>query len=246
VIYRKQRLAAVVAAVVVLLGLSASSIQAQQPDSRGELVTRSDTHQGVKASAPIPPSQHIQNEGGSDGAGLCVIASILANGQYQQVPGLEGAKQSQLWRTAKQRPGGYAPQKLANLVESIHPDETWASYVGRDTSVLDALSRKGYPIGATMNTGALYNYRPIHHMVSLVHYRQGEWACVVDNNRPGYYSWMPAQEFDRRWIDGSTGWAWVWTRLPMLAGVSVLPLVILIAAAVTIVIGKRRESESFA
>jgi hypothetical protein len=216
-------------AVLVLLALA--SQPGPIPDSRGEIALTVPEYRGVRATAPIPPSMHVRNEGGIDGAGLCVIASILANGQYQGVPGLEGGTASTLWRTAKRRPGGYSPDKLERLVSQVLPDEKWASYVGRDPSILDKLSRQGYPIGATMNTGALYGYRRIHHMISLIHYRTGEWASVVDNNDPGKYHWMPAAEFARRWVDGAYGWAWIWTRLParpaLFAGVSVAAFALL-------------------
>lgn len=189
--------------------------QSPTPDRRGEVVLDRPEYKGIKANAPIPTNLHIRNEGGSDGAGLCVISSILANGRYQHVPGLEGGKDSNLWRTAKGRRGGYGPDKLANLVNEVMPGEKWASYVGRDTSILDKLSAEGYPIGSTMNTGALYGYSPIHHMISLTHYSKRDgYACVVDNNDPGKYHWMPTSEYDRRWIDGGIGWAWIWLRKP--------------------------------
>lgn len=214
-----------------------------QADRRGEETTTSTTYHNVTASAPIPPEMHIKNEGGSDGAGLCVISSILCNGQYQNVPSLVGqGKQSALWKTAKSRPGGYGPEKLARLVEQVMPGETYASYTDTNPSILDQLSRKGYPIGATMKTGALYNYMPIHHMISLIHYRKNEYACVVDNNDPGRYHWMPAAEFDRRWVDGGTGWAWIWTRLPKatatMSWVAWFPVVV----ALALVLVKRRQA----
>jgi len=186
----------------------------QEPDRRGEVVTDRPAYHDATAAAPIPPELHVKNEGGSNGAGLCVISSILANGRYQRVPTLEGGKDSELWRTAKRRPGGYYPEKLAALVEQTVPGEKYASYEGADPTVLESLSSQGYPIGATMSTGALYGYQRIHHMISLIHYRTGQWACVVDNNDPGKYHWMPAPEFARRWIDGDNGWAWIWTRPP--------------------------------
>jgi hypothetical protein len=203
-------------AILILLALC------QTPDGRGEVVLREPAYQGVRASAPIPAQLHVKNEGGSDGSGLCVIASVLANGQYQGVPGLgkpnergEAGKGSTLWATAKSRRGGYWPERLEQLINEILPGEKWASYYGRDTAVLDKLSREGYPIGATMNTGRQYGYQRIAHMISLLHYRKGGTAAVLDNNFPGVYSWMPAAEFDRRWISGDgNGWAWIWTRKP--------------------------------
>lgn len=242
-------------AVALLLLLPLLPCLAQDtPDYRGEVAVDQPVYQGTRASAPIPPRFHIRNEGGSDGAGLCVISSILCNGQYQGVPGLNVAdsqgragKGSTLWRTAKNRPGGYSPDKLQRLLDRTLPEEKWASYVGRDTSILDRLSSQGYPIGATMNTGHLYRYMPIHHMISLVHYRQGQLACVVDNNDPGKYHWMPAREFDRRWIDGGTGWAFVWTRLPLAAKVGTLiavPILILSAALFLVGLGRSRSLQT--
>jgi hypothetical protein len=187
----------------------------------GEVHTQTPYYNGERLSAPLSldPARQIKNEGGSNGAGLCVISSVLANGQYQGVPGLEGGKQSVLWRTAKSRWGGYSPDKLKSLVNEVMPNEKWASYYGPDTGVLDTLSRQGYPIGATMNTGERYGGMPISHMVSLVHYRKGGTAAVVDNNFPGEYTWMPASEYDRRWKGwGGEGWAWIWTRQAGLAG----------------------------
>jgi hypothetical protein len=208
---------------VVLFGL-ATTCPGQEPDGRGEVALREPEYRGTRASAPIPPEMHLKNEGGSDGAGLCVIASILINGRYQEVPGLEGGKGSRLWQTAKARPGGYYPDKLERLLNEVMPGEKWTSYSGQDATVLDTLSRKGLPIGATMKTGAFYEYQPIHHMISLIEYRTGGLACVVDNNDPGVYHWMPATEFARRWIDGGEGWAFAWSRLPLAAKVSLIVL----------------------
>lgn len=219
-------LVSLLATAAILLG---SLCFGQEPDRRGEVALPTPEYRGVRASAPIPPEYHLKNEGGSDGSGLCVIASAVINGSYQGVPGLAGGKDSALWKTAKSRPGGYYPEKLEKLIREVMPDEKWTSYSGQDATVLDTLSRKGLPIGATMNTGALYQYQPIHHMISLVHYRTGETACVVDNNDPGLYHWMPAQEFANRWIDGGEGWAFAWSRLPAAARAAI-SLVILASA----------------
>lgn len=185
-----------------------------QPDRRGEAVLSQPVYQGERASAPIPPAQHIRNEGGSDGQGLCVLASIIANGMYQGVQALLGGKDSALWRHGKSNPGGYHESKLEAAIARTVPGERYLSYLGPDTTVLDRLSQRGYPIGATMNTGRNYGYRRIAHMISLLHYREGGLACVLDNNFIGKYSWMPAAEFARRWKDGNTGWAFIWTRQP--------------------------------
>lgn len=204
--------------VLLTIALVPSLAAGQTPDHRGEIVSDKPVYRGETASAPIPPHLHFQNEGGSDGQGLCVICSVIINGRYQGVPGLEGGKDSALWRAAKAAPGGYSPEKLERLLRQVMPHEKYASFVGNgspaDFELLERLSKAGYPIGATMNTGRLYNYLPIHHMVSLIHYRRNGVAMVVDNNRPGYYSIMPASEWNRRWPDMGITWAWIWTRLP--------------------------------
>jgi hypothetical protein len=228
-------------------------VEGQTPDSRGEVQLRAPEYSGQRAAVLRDPTKHVKNEGGSNGAGLCVISSILANGMDQGVPGLDmpdengnAGKGSKLWRTAKSRPGGYSPGKLQSLISELFPpEEKWASYYGDSPEVLDKWSRAGYPIGVTMSTGATYGYRPIHHMVSLAHYRADGWACVVDNNKPGYWSWMPSKEFVRRWYDGGVGWAWIWTRKRIVAraAAGLSGVVLLIAAGLT-VLGKRRRGHS--
>lgn len=209
------------AALLLGLCLLAPAAYGQEPDRRGEAVVGEPKHKGESVDDPIPKPFHIRNEGGSDGAGLCVISSVLANGLHAGVPGLDvpdangqRGKGSLLWAKAKGRPGGYGPDKLARLVNEVLPDEKFASYVGTDYTVLDRWSKAGYKVGATMNTGQLYRYAPIHHMISLEKYRTDGTAWVLDNNRPGYWSVMPAAEFRRRWLDFGTGWAWIWTRKP--------------------------------
>lgn len=210
-----------IVAAIAALAITGQDARSQETDRRGETVVERTSYRGESLSNPIPKQFHIRNEGGSNGAGLCVISSILANGLHAGVPGLDvpdengqRGKGSKLWTTAKGRPGGYGPGKLASLVGEVLPDEKFASYVGTDYTVLDRWSKAGYKVGATMNTGQLYHYMPIHHMISLEKYRTDGTAWVLDNNRPGYWSVMPAAEFRRRWIDLGTGWAWIWTRRP--------------------------------
>jgi hypothetical protein len=228
-----------VLALALGLALATPSLRAcaqspsPQPDRRGEVVTDSLTYQGTVAHAPIAPQYHVRNEGGSDGQGLCVIASGIASGMAQGIPGLDTpgygtsnirgntarvpdapGKGSALWRAAKAAPGGYSPPKLKALLQRVMPEETWADYYGTDPEVLERWSASGFPINVTMNTGANYGYRRIAHMISMPHFQKGGYACVADNNFPGVFSWMPASEFLRR-QDGGVFWAWIWTRNPI-------------------------------
>jgi hypothetical protein len=146
---------------------------------------------------------HQRNTGGSDGAGLCVIASLVTNGNYQGV----GPEVRKLWEEAQRRPGGYIPSKLDGLIRDVAPGLKYAQYEGTDPAPLERWSEAGYPVGVTYGTGRLYGYRRIAHMVSLSHL-DPRWAAIIDNNNPGKWSWMPAPEFARRWtLSGGQGWA---------------------------------------
>lgn len=92
------------------------------------------------------------------------------------------------------------------------PRERYLSSLEDDPRVLDRLSRAGYPIGSVMGWGQGYAGR-ISHMISLIHYRLGGRACVVDNNFPGEYHWMPESEYTARWR-ANGHWAFILTRLP--------------------------------
>ena len=71
-----------------------------------EYETSTPAFRGRTASAYIPPGMHIENEGGIDGAGLCVIASNVLDGVFQRVPELRDGKNSATWKAAKRAPGG--------------------------------------------------------------------------------------------------------------------------------------------
>jgi hypothetical protein len=215
----------------------------QIPDRRGEVALPNPVYRGVQASAPIPVELHVRNEGGSDGAGLCVISSVLSAGMAQGVPGLDipgldeasgqnrPGKGSMLWLAAKKRKGGYNPEKLAVLLNEVMPREKWVSYVGSDPLEIEKLTKAGYRVCATMNTGLQYGYKHIAHMVNDIHYETNGWACVVDNNDPGMFHWMPAAERDRRFKDRGTLWAFAWLH-KVIQSSKRQPSLILLAAAV--------------
>lgn len=194
-------------------GLHARSVRVQgdddrmppgfdRPDDRGEFWAQVE-HDGVTAYCPIPVEMRKKNEGGTDGAGLCVIASQVTDSNWQQI----GEVGATLWKTAKQRRGGYWPERLKELMAELAPEIPYQSYEGRDTTWMEHQLQSGIPIGVTYGTGRGYEYQQIAHMVSLVHL-DSEWGAVVDNNFPGFVAWMPRAEFDRRFVLGiGEGWA---------------------------------------
>jgi hypothetical protein len=212
--------------MLILLALCPAPALGQTPDARGEVALPTPTYRGIKPTAPIPVELHVRNEGGSDRQGLCVISSVLAAGMAQGVPGLNipgydertgrnmPGKGSALWREAKSQPGGYSPDKLAALLNRIMPGEKWTSYIGTDPREIEKLIKQGYRVCSTMSTGQQYGYRGIHHFVNDTAYTTNGWSCVVDNNDPGMFHWMPAAERARRFRDGGQIWAFAWLRLP--------------------------------
>lgn len=92
-----------------------------------EYETSTPVFRGLRANAPIPPGMHIENEGGVDGAGLCVIASNVLDGVYQVVPELASGKNSATWKAAKRAPGGYSPSKLKRLWDRVGMTTPYAS-----------------------------------------------------------------------------------------------------------------------
>lgn len=215
---RSARRLAHVSALLALSIPAGPRIFAQMPTGRREVVTVEPRLGSIVANAPIPTRLHVRNEGSDvDQAGLCVIASLIANGAFQGVPGLEGLKASELWKMAKAEAGGYYDEKLRNLLKRVMPDEKWVSWEGTSTELLEEYSSRGYPLGTTMNTAELYQMQGIHHMVSNGHVGP-DVAMYVDNNAPGEYHWITRAEFDRRYVDGAAGWTFVWLRRPDLDG----------------------------
>ena len=179
-----------------------------RPDGRGE-VWGGISYQGRTAQCPIPHALRKRNEGGSDGAGLCVIASQVCDGNWQAMV----AEMADFWRAAKERRGGYWPERLKGLVKELHPEIKYLSYEGDETDWMQLWLGYGVPVGVTYGTGRGYRYQQISHMVSLV----GLWddlAAVIDNNFPRWVAWMPRAEFDRRFtMTGGYGWGFLWRKL---------------------------------
>lgn len=144
---------------------------------------------GKIASVNAPANLHVKNTGGSDGQGLCVIASVLLASRCNQRGDAEI-----LWTTAKKRPGGYWPAKFERLALDCG-FRRWASYEGTDIGVIQRLTAAGHAVMATVD----YNDKDgfISHAITIVHC-DGEWTCYVDNNRPGTWVWLPTSVYVKR------------------------------------------------
>jgi hypothetical protein len=211
----------------------AASVAAHGQDSdRWEVQTTEPVFKGTHANAPIPGWLHILNEGGSDGAGLCVIASNVIDGTYQEVPEFAGGKSSKIWTLAKSKPGGYYPAKLEKLFTDSGMVTKWFQAEGSAAQLLPVIeyyTRAGVPCGTTMSYGKEYG-QSIHHMVSTIHL-DSTLACIVDNNFPGKYFWMSRAEYARRLIDGPAGWVVVLLRAKEIATYAAFGAAVVVALA---------------
>lgn len=203
-----------------------------RPDSRGEAWGQF-TYQGKTIQCPVPEAMRQRNTDGSapgPSDGLCVVASNVTDGRFQRLQ----AEMTRLWAEAKNRPGGYWPERLKKFVDEVAPGLDYLSYEGDETDWMVEWIDQKVPVAVTMGTGRGYQYQSIAHMVSLV----GLWrdmAAIVDNNFPDWVAWMPRAEFDRRFVMGGYGWGFLWKKLPdqLPAGLGSLsaPLAVLAGAA---------------
>ena len=220
------RRAAALLAAPFLIGCdsadTAPSRVVRGPDRHGEVVTDGPSLGGTRANAPIPAALHQRNTGGSDGAGLCVIASAVTAGRYQgQADAVE-----KLWERAKREPGGYSPEKFDRLARRVAPELGYAHYLGDDYAVLERWNRAGHPVNVTWSTSSLYGGTPVAHMVTGGHF-DDRVAAIVDNNDPGKWYWVPRPEFERR----AKGMGGLWAlAIERPGAVAMAPLVVLAGA----------------
>jgi hypothetical protein len=149
----------------------------------------------------LPGDQHLQNKGGSDGAGLCVFTSVDHSARWQNIPALVGFRD---WMT--KYPGGGWPEKLDKMIARLcqerglpKPDYVQVENL-KDLEILRLACRTGRMPAVTYErspTGR-YSGQRIAHMVSMPHC-DGQHVAVLDNNYPGptRYEWMTPEEFIR-------------------------------------------------
>ena len=206
------RFAVSAAAILYLLGRPAL---AADPVARGNFRAGGPVGpDGQRATADLPPSQHIKNTGGigpdgpGSGAGLCVFTSVEIASRWQQVTALIG-----LQKYMTEREGGGYPEKLARVItaycrERNRPVPAFVQHTGGDERFLELALKTGrLPCVTYAGQDDFYRGR-VAHMVCLAHLDERS-AAIVDNNRPGVWVWMGRAEFLRRWRDMQGGWAFV-------------------------------------
>ena len=216
------------AAVAVLLALTASLLSF---DTKPTPVLPD----GTRIVFDLPADQHMQNVGGSDGAGLCVYTSITLGAKWQNTKEMYNLR-----KFAEGRPGGSYPEKMdADLkIYAKRYNVTIPNYVqhtGGDDAFLDLCIQTRRMPGITYAGVDDFYDSPILHMVNLAHLDEKNGA-IQDNNRAGKWTsdtrkrilnrWkglddngkdllVPVREGLRTlWIPAGGGWAFVWLTPP--------------------------------
>ncbi len=163
---------------------------------------------GVEVQNDMPREMHLRNRGGSDGAGLCVFASIQHSALWQDVPQL-----AHIFEWMQKKPGGGWPDKVDRMIDELcrqqkQPKPAYLQVQGRDLEVLKLACRTGRIPGVTYNfsPSGRYGGARIAHMVTLLHADDHVFA-ILDNNFPGTIEWMTPAEFARVYMGRGQGWA---------------------------------------
>ena len=166
---------------------------------------------GTEIRCDLDPSQHQKNTGGSDGAGLCVFASMRHSGLWQGEPVF-----ADLFNWMKRHPGGSYPSKTDQMIDRYCKEKgvakpRYLQVEGGDLEILKRACQSGRMAGVTYSVSPTGRYggSRISHMVSLVH-ADDKHFVILDNNYPGregkedIYEWLTPQEFARSY---APGWA---------------------------------------
>lgn len=168
----------------------------------GPGVANGPVHDGQPVDCDLPEVLRVKNVGGSDGAGLCVFASLEMAARYQNERAVMG-----VFDWMKTQPGGGWPERVDEIMKSRAPNVKYRQYLGGSIDFIQQGIDSGRPVCVTYGYGELYNMQTIYHMVLCVGLSD-KWAAILDNNDPGRIWWVPTDEFQRRFVhpDGQ-GWA---------------------------------------
>ncbi len=182
---------------------------------------------GTRAIADLPTSQHKRNVGGIDGAGLCVFTSFW----HSCIWGDERAVfEFRDWM--KRKPGGGYPEKFDAMLkqycaEKGIPVPAYVQHTGGDDEFLRLALKTGRMPAVTycgVDGKDSYGGEVVAHMVSLAHLDDKE-AAIIDNNFPGRWLWMSAQDFLCRWRGVQpNGRPWYAGRTPIGGGWAIVLL----------------------
>lgn len=155
----------------------------------------------------LPGDLHQKNTGGSDGAGLCVFASMRHAGRWQNDAAFEG-----LFDWMRHHPGGGYPEKVTKMLDQYCkekgiPKPQYIQVEGKDLEILRLACKTGRMPCVTYSRSPTGRYggSRIAHMVNIVRC-DDEAVWVLDNNYIGEsnYEKLSPAEFQKVY---APGWA---------------------------------------
>jgi hypothetical protein len=169
----------------------------------GPGVAGGSVHDGQPVDCDVPEALRIKNVGGSDGAGLCVFASLEMAANYQNERAVMGT-----FDWMKSQPGGGWPERVDEIMKTRAPGVKYRQYLGTSLDFIRQGIDSGRPVCVTYGYGEFYNMQTIYHMVICVGMTD-KYAAILDNNDPSKIWWMDTAEFQKRFThpDGQ-GWAY--------------------------------------
>ena len=209
----KNALFAVFAQIALFAGLLQAQDCAKAPCMRNDefsaTVGGRTAPDGTQVQLYLPPDLHMQNCGGSDGAGLCVFTSIEHAVRWQNVGQLHGFQDFM-----KRRPGGGYPEKVDRMIaaackEKGAPIPRYLQVESPDLEILKLACRTGRMPSVTysFSPSGRYGGARISHMVTMLHADE-KLVCILDNNFPRTWEWMTPNEFKRAYTGGAkNGWS---------------------------------------
>lgn len=152
----------------------------------------------------VPASMRVRNTGGSDGAGLCVFASLQMAAYYQNTKEL-----LDIFQYMQTQEGGGWPEKVDRIMQERAPGVKYIQYQGDDLSFIQEGVNSGRPVCVTLGLGPdkIYGGQTIAHMVLCVGMNEKETA-ILDNNDPQNVWVIDTPTFKKYFIHPNTsGWA---------------------------------------
>lgn len=130
--------------------------------------------------------------------GCCVFRSNEYTGRYQNLRELHDLPEKMVQAGI---PGGGDPEKLVQVLKKLAPScvDLCLQHTGGDPAWIKAALKTGRPVAITYcGHDPRYGAQTIAHMVWCAHLDE-QWGCILDNNFPDRYLWMPAAELVERW-----------------------------------------------
>lgn len=163
-----------------------------------------------RAKCQIPGRLHQKNTGGSDGAGLCVFASLKHAGHHNSIRAFQ-----EIFDWMRRHPGGGYPSKVDAMMKRMCEEKgievpQYLQVESKDLEILKLACKNRLMPSVTYSKSPTGRYggATISHMVTLVH-ASDNWFAILDNNYIGENSieWMTPQEFLRTYAYSGNGWS---------------------------------------